>query len=244
MAVVASDLVPSEVGLLAILGFSDLLTGGGRGLYVDSRRTISPDLRGGGGDGGCDGVSEGDLLGSNRGVCGLLGIRKCLGEEAPEVAEMGVLSVERYVGPPEMFKFEGFIFGGDCGGCIVTAGGGADAFTRGLRVGDGEGFAELIRNGLSETSPNSFSRPRLPGCKSTLTFRPSCLPVCCLAISPAPLPRLFGFGATAGDVELPFAAFALAICSKCERSDDTGFYKYMVRRRLFIQMTRLSTYYG
>lgn len=95
IAVVASDLAPSEMGLLEILGFSDLLTGGGRGLYVDSRRIISPDLRGGGGDGGCDGVSEGDLLGSSRGVCGLLGIRKCLGEEVPEVADMGVLSVER-----------------------------------------------------------------------------------------------------------------------------------------------------
>lgn len=76
-----------------------------------------------------------------------------------------------------MVKFEGFTFGGDCGGWIVTAGGGAGAFNRGLRVGDGEGFAELIRNGLSDASPNSFSRPRLPGCISTLTFKPSCLPV-------------------------------------------------------------------
>lgn len=42
---------PKDVGLLAILGFSALLTGGGNGLY-DEFRLISPDRRGGGGEGG------------------------------------------------------------------------------------------------------------------------------------------------------------------------------------------------
>lgn len=40
-----------DIGLLATLGFSALLTTGGAGLGVASRRN-SPDLRGGGGEGG------------------------------------------------------------------------------------------------------------------------------------------------------------------------------------------------
>ena len=62
------------IGLLAIFGFSDRLTGGGGALKVmDESLLISPDLRGGGGEGGRDGDSLGDFA-SIMGVCGLLGI--------------------------------------------------------------------------------------------------------------------------------------------------------------------------
>ena len=80
------------IGLLAILGFSARLTGGGA-LKEASRRN-SPDLLGGGGEGGLDAESLGDFPGSRRGVPGLLGILKCLGEELPETADKGV-SVDR-----------------------------------------------------------------------------------------------------------------------------------------------------
>lgn len=70
--------------MLAILGFSIRLTAGGAGLTAASRLS-SPDLRGGGGDGGCDRGRDGDLAGSRLGVCGLLGILKGLGEDVPEV---------------------------------------------------------------------------------------------------------------------------------------------------------------
>jgi hypothetical protein len=80
-----SGLNPGTIGLFPILGLSALLTGGGRGLKTDSLLT-SPDLRGGGGDGGLDADNEGDLPASS-GVLGRLGIRKCLGEEPPGLGE-------------------------------------------------------------------------------------------------------------------------------------------------------------
>jgi hypothetical protein len=90
--VVASVRNVRAIGLLAILGFSARLTGGGA-LKEASRRN-SPDLLGGGGEGGLDAESLGDFPGSRRGVPGLLGILKCLGEELPETADKGV-SVDR-----------------------------------------------------------------------------------------------------------------------------------------------------
>jgi len=42
---------PKDIGLLAILGFSDRFTGGGNGLN-DVSRLNSPDRLGGGGEGG------------------------------------------------------------------------------------------------------------------------------------------------------------------------------------------------
>jgi hypothetical protein len=76
-------------GLLAILGFSARLTGGG-GALKEASRLNSPDRRGGGGEGGLDAESLGDFPGSKRGVLGLLGILKCLGEDPPETADNGV----------------------------------------------------------------------------------------------------------------------------------------------------------
>ncbi len=93
-SVVASVRKARDIGLLAILGFSDLLIGGGSALKEASRRS-SADLRGGGGEGGLDAESLGDFPGSRRGVLGLLGILKCLGEDPPETADNGLLDVER-----------------------------------------------------------------------------------------------------------------------------------------------------
>lgn len=59
-----------------IRGFSARLTGGGTdfGGGGSLSRFSSADLLGGGGEGGCEAASLGDLLGSSIGVWGLLGI--------------------------------------------------------------------------------------------------------------------------------------------------------------------------
>ena len=98
----------------------------------------SPDLLGGGGEGGWDGESLGDLPGSKRGVFGLLGILKCFGEDVPEGADNGA-SVDRYEEVCERDKFETLFLGGDCGGWIVTDGVTPDIGRgREVRVGDGD----------------------------------------------------------------------------------------------------------
>lgn len=104
----------------ATFGFSARFTGGGTILEGISR-LISPDLRGGGGEGGCEGVNFGDLVESSVGVWDLLGIRKCLGEPVPEF-NVGVL-VDRCIGVLERVKCDSLALGGDCGGNIVTEGG-------------------------------------------------------------------------------------------------------------------------
>ena len=92
--VVASVRKFRAIGLLAILGFSARLTGGGPLFASELSRRNSPDLLGGGGEGGPDAESLGDFPGSRRGVPGLLGIRKFLGEEVVVTADRGV-SVDR-----------------------------------------------------------------------------------------------------------------------------------------------------
>jgi hypothetical protein len=92
--VVASVRKFRAIGLLAILGFSALLIGGGALFMKELSRRNSPDLLGGGGEGGPDAESLGDFPGSRRGVPGLLGIRKFLGEEVVVTADRGV-SVDR-----------------------------------------------------------------------------------------------------------------------------------------------------
>jgi len=82
-----------EIGLLATLGFSARLTTGGP-TFTEGSRLSSPDLRGGGGEGGCVGRSIGDFLASTIGVWGRLGILKCPGEDLPEATDVGE-SVER-----------------------------------------------------------------------------------------------------------------------------------------------------
>lgn len=71
----------------------------------------SPDLRGGGGEGGI----FGDFRGSRRGVFGRLGIRKCLGEEAAEDdAERGP-SVDKNAEGLDKARFNFLFLGGDWG---------------------------------------------------------------------------------------------------------------------------------
>jgi hypothetical protein len=136
------------IGLLAILGFSDRLTGGG-GALKEASRLNSPDLRGGGGEGGLDAESFGDFPGSGRGVLGLLGIRKCLGEDPPETVADNGLEVDRYAGVLDSVKFNVLGLGGDCGGSTVTAGGGAEivdtSIGRKFLVGDGDKLAGSLR---------------------------------------------------------------------------------------------------
>lgn len=92
---VVTSVTESAIGLLAIFGFSDLLIGGGGLNVMDVSLLISPDLRGGGGEGGLDGDNFGDLAESIIGVCGRLGILKFLGELVP--VEDGGASVDRKV---------------------------------------------------------------------------------------------------------------------------------------------------
>ena len=66
---VVTSVTDKVVGLLAIFGFSARFTGGGGALkLIDGSRRISTDLRGGGGDGGREGCSRGDLAESMSGV--------------------------------------------------------------------------------------------------------------------------------------------------------------------------------
>jgi len=104
-------------------GFSARLTGGGISLTSLTSRSLlsSADLRGGGGDGGCDGVKRGDFRGSRTGVrgskigvWGRLGILKPLG---PVDGETGLIreSVCKNpaLSPPGT---SASLLGGDCGG--------------------------------------------------------------------------------------------------------------------------------
>jgi hypothetical protein len=80
--------VPKARCLLGILGFSARFTGGGGpiGALEEASLRDSPELRGGG-SGGCEKESEGDLRKSNNGVCGRLGILKWRGDDEPVVKE-------------------------------------------------------------------------------------------------------------------------------------------------------------
>ena len=66
---VVISVTDSDVGLLAIFGFSARFTVGGGGLKLaDGSRRISTDLRGGGGDGARIGYVLGDFEASMSGV--------------------------------------------------------------------------------------------------------------------------------------------------------------------------------
>lgn len=117
----------TELRLAGILGFSERFgigAGRGRGFAGASLRN-SPDLLGGGGSGGCE-AGEGDNNGgfrdSTSGVCGLLGILKCLGDATPGAeADIGV-SGAKEPREPGIVKLRLLGLGGDFGGSIVTAG--------------------------------------------------------------------------------------------------------------------------
>jgi hypothetical protein len=212
-------------GLLPILGFSDRLIGGGPG-FCEVSRLCSPDLLGGGGEGGCEGGRDGDLPGSKRGVFGLLGILKCLGEDDPDVADIGA-SVDRYEEVFVKAKFSTVVLGGDCGGWIVTEGGTADiSLGRRFRVGDGDRLPEPFTRGGRKPPVSTFplSLP-LPACPSPSTlFTLSDRLEMALAGSPFSRILILGFGEIGlGGAIVLFLGFEFAICSKCERREETGF---------------------
>ena len=132
--------VASRAGLLStdkaywagIFGFSARFTGGGAGL-VSRSLLNSPDRRGGGGDGGCDGVSRGDLRRSNVGVSGRLGILKWRGDAAGDTG-FTMASAFRKAGWSPVAIFSSLPLGGDWGGSTRTEGG---AMGRGLSGGGG-----------------------------------------------------------------------------------------------------------
>jgi hypothetical protein len=116
-----------ELRLAGILGFSKRLAGGaGRGsVFAGASLRNSADLLGGGGSGGCEaeeGDNNGGFRGSTRGVWGLLGILKCLGDETPGAeADLGA-STAKEPREPGIVRLRLFDFGGDFGGSTVTAG--------------------------------------------------------------------------------------------------------------------------
>lgn len=98
-------------------------------------RLNSPDRRGGGGSGGCVTATEGDFRISIIGVCGLLGIRKCRGDDGAvaEGEDEGECSAASRLIVLDMAWFGVSPFGGELGGSIVTAGNEAgDAAERGF----------------------------------------------------------------------------------------------------------------
>lgn len=139
-----------EMVLLLILGLSARFTGGGLGFVAASWTSLtsllnSPDLRGGGGEGGREEDTLGGLPDSTRGVLGLLGSLKCLGDAPPEEADRGE-SVVRYAGVFGSTRLNWLPFGGDWGGWIVTAGIIAvKGRGRALLVGEGDKCAEVLR---------------------------------------------------------------------------------------------------
>ena len=99
---------------------SALLAGGGGGCFVFSRSS-SPDLRGGGGDGGCELESLGDLPGSRMGVVLRLGILNgLLGTDGVVGAVLG--SGLRSVWESMVCVLDGKALGGESGGSTIKAG--------------------------------------------------------------------------------------------------------------------------
>lgn len=222
--VLLSTFIAKLEGLLPTFGFSARLTGGGPG-FCETSRLCSPDLLGGGGEGGFDGGSEWDLPGSRRGVCGLLGILKCLGEEAPEVEDNGA-PADKYGVVFDTVRFNTLFLGGDCGGWIVTVGGTTDkGRVRRFRAGDGDG--DMLPDPFAEGGRKpplyiiAFSLP-LPFCPSPTMLSPRL--IIALAGSTLLIALITGLGeiGLGGAVVLLFG-FEFAICSKCERREDTGF---------------------
>ena len=133
-----------------ISGFSALLTGGGIGFVSLTSRRISVDRRGGGGEGGWEGVSRGDLRdsrmgvrGSNIGVCGRLGILKFRG---PVAGDCGLTSESVLRKPTRSAPGTSPIFlGGDCGGSMRSEGGGTGRGLRGpILCWEGESMPPLL----------------------------------------------------------------------------------------------------
>jgi hypothetical protein len=110
---------------------------------------------------------------------------------------------------------------------MFTAGGavgGGAGRGRKFREGDGDMFAGSFVRNLA-TSPISLSLPLATLRPSPASGAVSCFPENTLVVSPLTDPKLFPLGlgerALGGGVSFGLAP---AICSKCERREDTGFY--------------------
>lgn len=119
--------------------------------------------------------------------------------------------------------------GGDWGGCIVTEGGTADTGRgRKFRVGDGDKLPEPFARG-GRKPPMSIAPLSLPlaTCPSPPALSPR--PGIALAGSPVSKGLIVGFGeiGLGGAAELVLGV-EFAICSKCERREDTGFCKTLL----------------
>jgi hypothetical protein len=192
---------------------------------------ISPDLLGGGGSGGKCGGRNGDLRASICGVCGLLAILKCRGDEVPELeavpSELGVSVARRQLGSVELRPR---FFGGDLGASTLTAGGADDVPKPGpvetglcleLRVGDEDSLAMPGWLGRRKFEAGT-SRPLEPRVSSNLDVSKELrgadgdegrMEVPC---------NSFGFGETALGAAIVDCGWA--ICSNIPRRDDTGFW--------------------
>jgi hypothetical protein len=123
----------------------------------------------------------------------------------------------------------------DCGGSTVTAGGGAGAeivdtgLGRKFLVGDGDKLEGSVRGGRSPFSIPSFSLNlpvRSPSPKATPSKRAEPGLTGSLLL-PLTLPPV-GWGER--DLSPNVVGFEVAICSKCERREDTGFWRVFCQR--------------
>jgi hypothetical protein len=128
------------------------------------------------------------------------------------------------------FRFNVFIFAGDCGGWTVTAGVIADTGRGFQREGDGDKFVEpFLLGGLRPLSIASLSLPLAANTASPVESPSSSRAGKFFTGSPALPLRIKGFGEIALGAML--FGFELAICSKWERREDTGFYQYHISIR-------------
>ena len=118
-----------------ISNLSFLDAGGGGGCFGLSSLLSSTERRGGGGDGGCDAIGFGDLGGGGVGVRGRP-IPSIFGDELSTIVVARESGFRKGDLSPGITRLETLGFGGDCGGSIVTAGGGRAA-SCGLRFGLG-----------------------------------------------------------------------------------------------------------
>jgi len=190
-------------------------------------RLISPDRRGGGGDGGLEAVAptgRGRSLFSNEpGVCGRLGILKGLAETEGIVVVAKESGLRNASWSP-VLMWDNLPLGGDCGGCIITEGGGRRGF--GLRGGGGrilgdrntpssttvmDGIFNMDRGLDFGNGGGAGELSRVLG----LPSRRSRTPAADFGVGD------IGRGGAVGGVATSFALFMF---SKCDRSDETGFY--------------------
>jgi hypothetical protein len=136
--------------------------------------------------------------------------------------------------------------GGDWGGSTVTAGGGVEIVDTGLGrkflVGEGDKLEGSLRGGRSPFSIPSFSLDlpvRGPSPKATSSKRaePGLTGSLALPLILAPV----GWGER--DLSPNVGGFELAICSKWERREDTGFWRTVCQRAQITLVIYDRTYY-